>query len=1073
MRKTERVSRVAVFAAAGVRRTNLSVLCLLGLSVALSRTAPAQVASSTTLVGTITDSSGALVPSANVAAEQDATKVVYKGVTNRTGNYTLPYVAVGSYTITVEAAGFAKAVHTNVLVENNQTVRTDFELAVGAVANEVTVTTASPAIATDDAALSQTTLTQAISSLPISGHDTLKLALTSAGVTQSGDVTVGDPPGESFAGPGTRGVQNDVTLDGVTIMNTLHATTDFRLSPDAVQEVSVQTGTFSAQYGNYLGVHINAVAKTGGNDLHGVLRESLENDVLNAHGRFDQPGTPKNPLRQNQFGAEVDGPVYLPKLYNGRKRKTFFMFDYQGRRQYSKSTGIYTVMTASERQGDFSALLTAAKPVKLSDPVNPGCIVNNVIQPQCIDPNSKEYLNFMAPVPNLPGLTNNLSTATSNGDNWNQYMTRVDETLSDSARVYFRYANQHASAFTGNVFFPDSNYTPSIQDNFVFGYTQVFTPNLVNQFQVGRNEYAENSANGYFVNPSLDSQLSVLTIPGYANPPGNPGDPQVTISNYTSLGSSARNSLQTDEVWTATDSLSWTHGAHNVIAGADISRVYTTRFAANNPRGLFTFNGSMTGDAAADFMRGLLVSDTTPTVQLGSSGLQWRNDFFVLDKWNATRNLSLNIGLRYELPTVPVSPTGIANALNGAGTALVPATTTPNYEFTLPNHNQWAPRFGFAYRIGTKWVARGGFGVYYSPETTNAITILSLNPPFGTNYTYNTSRANPVMTFSNPNPVAVLGTASATPSILTVDPYFPSSMMNQWSFDVERSLWRDAGLDVQYQGNHSYHLDANWQKNTPLPGPGPIQARRPNQYFGTIRDITNQAYSNYEGMNVVLIQRLHRGIMMQMNYTWSHSLDQGGYAFGGGQIVNPYDWRADYGNSAADIRHRFVWNYLWEMPFLQGTRNGFLRTAIAGWSLSGIVTIQTGIPVNVTISQDQANTGQSAQRPNHVGPIHSTCGQVLINCINSDAFAMPAQYTYGNAAPNIFYGPGLVNFDTALGKSFRFRERADLQVRFDAFNTFNHVNWNNPNGTFGSPLFGDITSAGPMRVFEITGRLAF
>jgi hypothetical protein len=1050
-----------------------SVFGVLVLCAMLSRPASGQVASSTSLVGTVTDSSGAVVPGASVVAVQDATKVAYKGQTSSTGNYALPYVAVGTYTITVEAAGFGKSVHTDVLVGVNQTVRTDFVLKVGAVTNEVTVSSASLAIATDDAALIQTISTVAIASLPVAGHDTFKLALTTAGVQQSDDVIVGDPPGESFAGPGTRGEQNDVTLDGVTMMNTLHTTVNFPVSPDAVQELSVQTGTYSAQYGSYLGVHINAVSKTGGNQFHGVLHESVRNDILNAHGRFDQPGAPKNPLRQNQFGAELDGPVVLPRLYNG-KNKTFFMFDYQGRRQYSKSTGLYTVMTEPMRRGDFTALLTAPRPVRLSDPVNPNCIINNVIQPQCIDPHSLEVLNFMAPVPNLPGLTQNLTQAISNGNNWDQYVTRVDENINDKARLYVRFAYQKANPFNGNVFFPDSSYTPSKQNNFVVGYTQVLTANLVNQFQVGRNKVALNSANGYFVNPSLVSQLKVLTIPGYANPEGNPGDPSVTISNYTGTGSGARNSLQTDEVWTTTDTLSWNHGAHNIIAGSDISRVYTTRFAANNPRGSFRFDGTMTGDAAADFMRGLLVSDTTPTVQLGSAGLQWRDDFFVLDKWNATRNLSLNIGLRYELPTVPVSPSGIANVLNAEGTALVPSTKTPNYKFTLPNHNQWAPRFGFAYRVGSGWVVRGGFGIYYSPDTTNTITILSLNPPFGTNFTYNTSRANPVMTFSNPNPVQALGTANPTPDILTIGPYFPSATMNQWSFDVERSLWRDAGLDVQYLGNHTYHLDTSWQQNAPLPGPGPIQARRPNQRFGNIRHIENQEYSNYEAMNVVFTQRMQRGLSMQWNYTWSHSLDQGTYSTGGGQIVNSNDWRADYGNSSDDVRHRFVGHYVWQMPFFRGASNAFLHAAAAGWSLSGIAAIQTGGPVNVTISQDRANTGQGSQRPDLVGKIDaSSCGKVLIACVNSNAFALPAQYTYGNAGRNLFYGPGLVNFATSLAKTFRFRERYAFQFRLDAYNTFNHVNWGSPNGNWSSATFGNITSAGAMRTFELTGRLAF
>jgi hypothetical protein len=1049
------------------------IVCIVALCAVPSPSAFGQAASSTSLVGTVTDATGAVVPGASVVAVQDATKVAYKGQTSATGDYALPYVEVGTYTITVEAAGFGKFVHTNVLVQVNQTVRTDAALNLGAVTNEVMVSSAPPPIATDDAALTQTLSTDAISSLPVAGHDVLKLALTTAGVLQSGDVTVGDPPGESFSGPGTRGEQNDVTLDGVTIMNSLHTTVDFPPSPDAVQEVSVQTGTYSAQYGNYLGVHINAVSKTGGNTLHGVLSEAVRNNIFSAHGRFDSPGTPVNPLRQNQFGAELDGPVVLPWIYNGKK-KTFFMFDYQGRRQFSATTGIYTVLTGPERAGDFTALLSAPKPVTLSDPVSASCIIKNVIQPQCIDPHSLQVLNFMPPLPNLPGTTQNLQIATGSANNWDQYLTRIDETINDKTRLFFRYAYQKAVPYTGDVFFPDSSYSPTTQNNFVAGYTQVFTPNLVNQFLVGRNQVYENSANGYFENPSLDSQLNVLTIPGYANPTGNPGDPSVSISNYTGTGSGARNSLQTDQVWSSTDTLSWNHGSHNVIAGSDISRVYTTRFAANSPRGSFTFNGTMTGDAAADFMRGLLVSDTTPTIQLGSAGMQWRDDFFVLDKWNVMRKLSLNLGLRYELPTAPVSPSGIANALNPAGTALVPATTTPNYVFTLPNHNQWAPRVGFAYRATPAWVVRGGIGIYYSPFTMNAITILSLNPPYGTNFVYNTSRSNPVMTFSNPNPVAALGT-TAVPNLLTLGPRFPSATMNQWSLDLERSLWSDAGIDVQYEGNHSDHLDTSWEENTPLPGPGPIQARRPNQLWGTIRDIDDEEYSNYNGLNIAFTQRMHRGLSMQLNYTWSHSLDQGAYATGGGQIVNPYDWKADYGNSSADLRHRFVGNYVWQMPFFRDTSNAFLRTAVAGWSLSGIVTVQSGASDNVTITQDQANTGENPlERPDRVGPINaSNCGKVIVACVNSNAFALPALYTYGNAAPYPFYGPGYVDFDSALAKTFKFADHYSFQFRADAYNTFNHVNWGPPNGVWSSPTFGNITSANPMRLFELMGRLAF
>jgi hypothetical protein len=1045
---------------------------ILGLYLTLNGAAFCQVASSTTLVGTVTDTLGAVVPNASVTAVQDATKVAFKGITSGTGDYSLPYVAVGTYTITVEATGFQKVVHTNVLIEVNHTVRTDFALAPGAVTSEVTVSEATPAIATDDAALVQTLSSAAISSLPTVGHDAYQLALTTAGVQLSSNVTVGDPPGEAFAGPGYRGEQQDISLDGVTLMNSIHVTVDFPPSPDALQEFNVQTGTYSAQYGGHLGIHVNAVTKTGGNEFHGLIEEYNQNGSFAAHSRFDLPGSRKNPSNQNQFGGEIDGPVLLPHLYNGKKR-TFFMFDYQGRREINKIATIYTVMTEPERTGDFSALLTAPEPVKLSDPVDPTCIVANVIQQRCIDPHSFQVLNFMGPGPNLPGVTQNLNYSVSNADPWNQYIGRLDEVINDNTRLFARYAYMTADPYAGVLFFPDSAYTPSKQANFVVGYTQVLTPNLVNQFLIGRNQVSIRSSNGYYQDPSLLGQLDVLTIPGYANPPGDPGDPSVTISNYNGTGSTARNSAQTDEYWSGNNTISWNHGAHNIIAGLDLSRVYTTRYAQNSPRGSFSFNGTMTGDAAADFMRGLIINDTTPVPQPQSAGLQWLDDFFVLDKWSIARKLSLNIGLRYELPTVPTSPSGIANALNAEGTALIPNPPQRSYKFTNPNHSEWAPRIGAAYRLTPKWVIRGGGGIYYSPDTLNSLTILSLNPPFAENFTYNTSRANPVITFSDPNPASALGT-SAKPDIRTLDRHYPSAMMEQWSLDVERVLWPDAGLDVQFIGNHTDHLDTTLQLNAPLPGPGAIQARRPNQNFGNILDIRNLEHSNFEGLNIVFTQRMHRNIDAQLSYTWSHSLDMGLYANGGGAIVNPYNPQADYGNSNDDIRHRFVGSFVWDIPYFRSGSNGLVRTVLGGWSFSGVETIQTGNPVNVTISSDQANTGQASQRPNRVGPIHAgSCGGVRVACVNSDAWALPAPYSYGNSARNPFYGPGTVNLNSALAKTFPIYERLSFQFRADAYNTFNHVDWGPPNGVWTSPTFGNITTAGPMRIFEFEGRLMF
>jgi hypothetical protein len=275
-------------------------------------------------------------------------------------------------------------------------------------------------------------------------------------------------------------------------------------------------------------------------------------------------------------------------------------------------------------------------------------------------------------------------------------------------------------------------------------------------------------------------------------------------------------------------------------------------------------------------------------------------------------------------------------------------------------------------------------------------------------------------------------------------------------------------------GNHTDHLDTTWQQNAPLPGPGPIQARRPDQYFGNIQEIKNAEHSNFNGLNIVFTQRTHKGVSAQASYTFSHSLDMGLYSTGGGAVVNPYDAQADYGNSNDDIRHRFVGNVVWQMPYFRSASNLLVRTALSGWSLSGIESIQTGNPVNVTLSVDQANTGQSSERPNQISPIHAgSCGAVRTACVNSDAFALPALYTYGHAARNPFNGPGSVNLNSALAKTFKVYEDVNFQFRADAYNSFNHVDWGPPNGVWTSPTFGNITTAGPMRIFEFEGRLSF
>jgi hypothetical protein len=282
--------------------------------------------------------------------------------------------------------------------------------------------------------------------------------------------------------------------------------------------------------------------------------------------------------------------------------------------------------------------------------------------------------------------------------------------------------------------------------------------------------------------------------------------------------------------------------------------------------------------------------------------------------------------------------------------------------------------------------------------------------------------------------------------------------MHQWSFDLQQGLWQNAALDVQYLGSHSLHLDRSFYNNTPLPGPGAINSRRPNQFFGDIRLIQNDEIANYNGLSVTLRQRMAHGITALASYTWSHALDVSSDSNNSGFSQDPYNWRADYGNSNWDARHRFTGSFNYALPFFASSSHALVRQALGGWQANAIVTLQAGFPFNVTSTGDPANTGRTNERPNLIGTATSNCGgSNLSNCISTAAFSS-ALFSYGNFGRNVLYGPGLYNVDFSAFKTFAIKERLKLQFRSEFFNFFNTPAFSNPNAVFGTDQFGTITS---------------
>ncbi len=1055
-----------------IRRTALCTI--LGSSIAAS--AWAQLASQTALVGTVTDSAGLGVPGAQVVAVNAGTKDTYEATTNAEGYYNIQFPRPGKYEITVSMSGFRSFTTTGVLVATNQVARANATLQVGALTESVNVEARAQVLDTDRATVSQTIGEKAVVELPLSGRNVWSLASTTPGVLGGLNSDIG----LSFRGAGQREIQNSLSLDGNNSSATLLAATSMRPIADAVTEIQVQTGSTSAEYGAYLGVHINVVTKAGTNALHGSLFHFQQDDSLDSRGHFENRANPKNPRNRKQFGAQLDGPVRIPGLYNGQN-KTFFMAAYEGVRGEAITSPFASVPTALMRQGNFSEIATPIRNPSTGQPF-PG----NVIPRERLSPVALKLLEYY-PAPSRAGTANNLQAPSAATDNVDQVLTRVDQNLGNKVRLSLRF-NWHDS-YNSNVFnaaIPAAAVTqPRVNKNWLLGYTHTLTPNLHNDFRVGYHRVAFDTLNSFEVNGQTDAG-SGLGIPGFDGDIRykNAGIPSINISTFSGLGGGGTNWYQFDTTYQVSNVLAYTRGSHNVRAGFDLRRLATGRRAANDARGRFDFTGDITGYSVADFMLGLPRTVIPPTDQLQGHVGGWRNGFFVNDVWQATRNLTLSLGLRYERNTPVQTYAGFASMLAEDQETIIPSSfPTKGFKFHEPNNKDIAPRLGATYRLGDRTVLRAGFGIYYNPNQMNSFTFLTNNPPLAAVTTFTSDPANPTLSFASP--FGAVGPAGR-PDVISPTRKLPNARKDQWSFDVQRELGRGIGLDLQYVGSNTSHLDRSFFNNTPQPGPGPVDPRRPSQRFRDRRIIQNDLIADYDAVSIILHKRMSHGLQADLHYTWSRTRDMATHSNGGGATMDNYDIRRDYGSANWDIPHRFVASYLYEMPFFKGSSNPILKYLVGGWQISGITTIQSGPPVNITFGQDRANIGRTGlQRPDLIGAVPklncqpNTAGTTdlarreRINCFDPSAFALPAQFTFGNAPRNLLRGPKSSITDVALVKNVPFGDNVKFQIRAEIFNVFNTVNYGNPNASFGAAAFGRITSAGPMRQVQIGGKLIF
>jgi Carboxypeptidase regulatory-like domain/TonB dependent receptor-like, beta-barrel len=1055
-----------------VRRITLS----LGFVLSIAASAFAQLATQTALVGTVTDSAGLVLPGATVVAMNAGTKDTYDATTNAEGYYNIQFVRPGKYDITITVSGFQTFKATGVEVANNQVVRTNATMQVGGVNESVSVEAKAQVLDTDRATVSETISQRAIVELPLSGRNVWSLASTTPGVLGGLNSDIG----LSFRGAGQREIQNSLSLDGINSSSNLLAATSMRPIADAVTEIQVQTGSTSAEYGSYLGVHINVVTKSGTNNLHGSVFHFQQDDALDSRGYYENPANPKNPRNRKQFGFEMDGPVVIPGLYNGHN-KTFFMGSYEGVRGESITSPFASVPTQLMREGNFSEIST---PIRI--PGTRQVFAGNIIPRALLSATSLKLLDYY-PAPNRSGTANNYQASSAATDNVDQVLTRVDQNIGNKVRFNVRY-NWHDS-FGSNVFnaaIPVTETTqPRVNKNWLFSYTHTLKPNLHNDFRIGYHRIDFDTLNPFAVNGPGDAGAS-LGIPGFDGDVkyGNPGLPSINITNFSGVGSGGTNWYQFDTTFQMSNVLAYMHGSHNVRTGFDLRRLATGRRAANDPRGLFSFTSDITGYSMADFMLGLPRTVIPPTDQIQGHVGGWRNGFFANDDWQLSTNVTLNLGLRYELNTPVQTYEGLATMLDTDFETIIPKTLpAKGFKFHEANKKDFAPRLGATYRLSEKTVLRAGFGIYYNPNQMNSFTFLTNNPPLAAVTTYISDPANPTLSFNSPTgPVG----PAARPDMISPTRHLPNARKDQWSVDIQRELWRGTALDIEYVGSNTSHLDRSFFNNTPQPGQGAVDPRRPSQNFRSRRIIQNDLIADYDAVSIILRKRMSHGLEGDAHYTWSRTRDMSTHSNGGGQTMDNYDIWRDYGPANWDVPHRFVASYIYDIPFLKDSTQPILKYAVAGWQISGVTTVQSGTPVNITLSSDWANIGITGQqRPDLVGAVPSLDCQPnsagatqpeqrrLINCFDASAFALPAQFTFGNAGRNILRGPKFVSTDLSFLKNFPIQNGVRVQLRVEMFNVFNNVNYNNPNASFGSAAFGQITSAGNMRQVQIGAKVLF
>lgn len=1012
--------------------------------------------------GVVHDPTTLALPDAKLQLRNVSTGAIRNNSTDAAGSYSFALVLPGTYELTVEKSGFSTLLIKDILVQVNSAVREDCALQLSGTTQQVTVTANPVAVNEETATLGEVINSSEITSLPLNGRDFLQLGTLTAGTytpapSSIAEALSGGRSGMTLSVSGSREVSSEFLLDGISSKLDVYGSLGVEPSVDAIAEFKIQEGYFSPQFG--LPAVVNVVMKSGTNRFQGAAWEFLRNDVLDARNFFD---TSRQPYRQNQFGADIGGPVLKDKL--------FFFGDYEGLRIRESFTQFARVPTAAELQGDFSGDPT------IIDPSTGMPYSGNKIPSSEIVSFAQKFNQFIpapnsTPVAALGGA--NFFGTRQHIQNDNKYDGRIDFTKSAKDTFFGRFSIYDSGEDDTSILPGQGESTPKYARNFVLAWTHVFGSNVVNSFRAGLDRAFQNVDTADDANSP--NWANVVGLSNLNQIPACNAVPSVTLATYQIFGFSFGNCIiygNTNKVFL--DSLALVHGRHNITIGGQLTRENLRDIGAFNQNGSFQFTGQYTGNSAADYLIGspFFVSGSAPQSPLYL--LSWEPNVYANDDLHLTRNLTVNLGLRWEFVKPPIEKNNHAGYLDfQTGQILYAGQDGVSRGVLYPNYADFAPRFGFAYAPFDNWVIRGSYGIFWDamPGGEKAWIGVGL-PEFTASYAavggttvsgINVSTLFPTVT---PSPQ---GGPGSTIFILAGDRHRSDAYLQQWTLDMQHVLRGNTFLQAAYVGTRGTHLSTRLDPNQALtpPPPGdntPLSQRIPFPHFGLILDNEASGNSYYHSLQLTARRQMSRGLAFLSAYTYSSSVATDGTW--GSFLYRPN--LLQRGRDPDNPRHRFVTSFNYNLPF--GTHaSGFARQAIGGWSANGILTLQSGFPFSVGTITDQSNTGVVLAPPEP----NRTCNGNLsggarsrLRWFDTNCFVLPPYDSFGNAGINYLYGPGTRNLDFAIFKSFPVYESQQLEFRAEFFNAFNFTNFGNPGATLGTPTFGVIGSAGPPREIQ-------